>query len=201
MHWIRVDRYFSGDPASPKVSQQPVACHHCENAPCESVCPVAATVHDGEGLNVMVYNRCIGTRYCANNCPYKVRRFNYFNNHKNEHAVEKMAHNPEVTVRARGVMEKCTFCVQRISTAKIRAKNDRRQLRDGEVVSACQQACPTEAIVLGDLNDPESRVRRMQESPRAYTMLEEINIKARTRYLARVRHGSSGDGSDHEGGA
>jgi molybdopterin-containing oxidoreductase family iron-sulfur binding subunit len=188
MHWLRIDRYYSGDPDSPGVAHQPVTCHHCENAPCEQVCPVAATVHDSEGLNVMVYNRCIGTRYCANNCPYKVRRFNYFNNHKNEHAVEMMIHNPEVTVRSRGVMEKCTFCVQRINAAKIQAKNERRTLQDGELTTACAQACPTRAITFGDLNDPQSRVRRLHEHPRGYAMIEEINIRPRTRYLARVRN-------------
>jgi molybdopterin-containing oxidoreductase family iron-sulfur binding subunit len=188
MHWMRIDRYYSGDPDSPAVAHQPVTCHHCENAPCEQVCPVAATVHDSEGLNVMVYNRCIGTRYCSNNCPYKVRRFNYFNNHKNEQAVEMMIHNPEVTVRSRGVMEKCTFCVQRINAAKIKAKNERRTVHDGEVTTACQQACPTQAITFGDLNDPESRVRKLHEHDRGYAMIEEINIRPRTRYLARVRN-------------
>ncbi|MHC4078535.1 MAG: 4Fe-4S dicluster domain-containing protein, partial [Planctomycetota bacterium] len=188
MHWLRIDRYYSGNPDSPGVAHQPVTCHHCENAPCEQVCPVAATVHDSEGLNVMVYNRCIGTRYCSNNCPYKVRRFNYFNNHKNEHAVEMMIHNPEVTVRSRGVMEKCTFCVQRISAAKIQAKNERRTLQDGELTTACAQACPTRAITFGDLNDPQSPVRKLHEHPRGYAMIEEINIRPRTRYLARVRN-------------
>jgi molybdopterin-containing oxidoreductase family iron-sulfur binding subunit len=200
MHWLRVDRYFSGDPAAPSLAHQPVTCHHCENAPCEQVCPVAATVHDGEGLNVMVYNRCIGTRYCSNNCPYKVRRFNYFNNHKDEGTLEKMVHNPEVTVRSRGVMEKCTFCVQRINAAKIPAQNAGRGIRDGELVTACQQACPTGAIVFGDLNDSSSRVRRLHEAPRAYAMIEEFNIRPRTRYLARVRNRGSGHEPDHSGG-
>ena len=206
MHWIRIDRYFSGEPDAPGVSHQPLTCHHCENAPCEQVCPVAATTHDHEGLNVMVYNRCVGTRYCANNCPYKVRRFNYFNNHKNESAVETMVYNPEVTVRSRGVMEKCTFCVQRITTHRIGAKNENRRLQDGEFTTACAQACPTRAITFGDLNDPESLVARKAGEPRSYAMLEEINVKPRTRYLARIRNrkdggGEGGGDSGHSGAA
>ncbi|HKQ61870.1 MAG TPA: 4Fe-4S dicluster domain-containing protein, partial [Candidatus Polarisedimenticolaceae bacterium] len=188
MHWIRVDRYFSGDPATAAVVHQPVTCHHCENAPCEQVCPVAATVHDHEGLNVMVYNRCVGTRYCLNNCPYKVRRFNFFNYHKHETAQQMMVYNPEVTVRARGVMEKCTFCVQRINEVKIQAKNAGREIADGEIVPACAQACPTQAIAFGDLNNPESRVHALQADERAYGLLEEWNTRPRTRYLTRVRN-------------
>ncbi|MCP3977904.1 MAG: TAT-variant-translocated molybdopterin oxidoreductase [bacterium] len=194
MHWIRIDRYFAGEPEDPDVVFQPVTCQHCENAPCEQVCPVAATVHDHEGLNVMVYNRCVGTRYCANNCPYKVRRFNYFNNHENEQAVQTMIYNPEVSIRSRGVMEKCTFCTQRIQNVKIQAKNEGRTIRDGEITTACEQACPTRAIVFGDLSDESSRVAQAHHDERAYTMLEELNIKPRTRYLARVRNRRHGEG-------
>ena len=172
---------------------QPVTCHHCENAPCEQVCPVAATTHDDEGLNVMVYNRCIGTRYCSNNCPYKVRRFNFFNFHKEESATTKMAYNPEVTVRARGVMEKCTFCLQRISQAKITAKNEGRKLKDGDVVPACQQVCPASAIRFGDLSDDNSLVVGQRTDPRSYTILDDLKVKPRVNYMARLRNSGHGD--------
>jgi len=206
MHWIRVDRYFRGDPEDPEIATLPVLCQQCETAPCEQVCPVAATVHSSEGLNEMVYNRCVGTRYCANNCPYKVRRFNYFAYHRELERpageVAKMKFNPEVTVRSRGVMEKCTFCVQRIQAAKIDAKNRREAVRDGEVKTACQQACPSEAIQFGDLNDRQSKVYEAHASVRAYAILAELNTKPRVAYLARIRNPNpqlSGDGHEHEG--
>jgi MoCo/4Fe-4S cofactor protein with predicted Tat translocation signal len=192
MHWIRVDRYFSGSLDDPQAVHQPMTCHHCELAPCEQVCPVAATVHSYEGLNDMVYNRCIGTRYCGNNCPYKVRRFNYFDytqpvTDPNRELVQ-LSLNPEVTVRSRGVMEKCTYCVQRIQNGKIDAKSQRRPLQDGEIMTACQQACPTRAIEFGDVNEPKSLVAQAHANPRAYALLAELNIKPRTYYLARIRN-------------
>lgn len=229
MHWLRIDRYYSsdgkaGDNASlekaaenPEVVFQPMLCQHCNNAPCETVCPVAATTHSSEGLNQMTYNRCIGTRYCANNCPYKVRRFNWFKYHHNQQFAQanpamntelgRMVLNPEVTVRSRGVMEKCSFCVQRIQTGKLTAKKERRPLKDGEVITACQAACATGAIVFGDMNDENSRISQLLEiskpverpygidkkigNPRAYRVLEEIGVKPNIYYLTKIRNKDS----------
>lgn len=221
MHWMRIDRYYGDNlyiktpdnltdndetkstPDEIQVVHQPVACHHCENAPCETVCPVAATVHSNEGLNDMVYNRCIGTRYCGNNCPYKVRRFNFFNYSdaetflkypgadkvpEGDRKLQNLMMNPEVTIRSRGVMEKCTYCVQRIQAGKIKAKVEHRKIGPNEITTACQDSCPTEAIKFGDLHNFESDVAKAHASPRAYSMLEELNNRPRTQYLARVRN-------------
>ena len=210
MHWIRIDRYYGDNLYTDDAAdddeiliQQPVACHHCENAPCETVCPVAATVHSHEGLNDMVYNRCIGTRYCGNNCPYKVRRFNYLNYSDavtllkypgadklpaGDRQLQNLMMNPEVTIRSRGVMEKCTYCTQRISNTKILAKVEDREIGANEITTACQDACPTQAIKFGDLHNPESDVAKAHASPRAYAMLKDLNNRPRTKYLARVRN-------------
>jgi Fe-S-cluster-containing dehydrogenase component len=202
MHWIRVDRYYDGPADDPRTSYQPMMCQHCGNAPCESVCPVLATVHSPDGINQQVYNRCVGTRYCANNCPYKVRRFNWFQYANNERfdytmngEVERMVLNPDVVVRSRGVMEKCSLCTQRIQASKLKAEAAGVPLADGDIKTACQQACPAEAIVFGDLNDPKSEVSRQQASPRFYRVLEELNTRPVVGYLTRVRN-VSGPGEE-----
>jgi molybdopterin-containing oxidoreductase family iron-sulfur binding subunit len=206
MQWIRIDRYFKTEPGlgsdeidSADVVFQPMTCVHCENAPCEQVCPVAATQHTNDGLNAMVYNRCVGTRYCSNNCPFKVRRFNFFNYHKDLAETPKMQFNPEVTVRARGVMEKCTFCVQRIEAVRIGARNDKRPIADGEILPACAQTCPTQAITFGNLNDPKSSVSKLREEKRSYATLAELNIRPRAHYLGRLTNRADGAGPEGHG--
>ena len=186
MQWLRIDTYFEGDLAAPRAHFQPMTCQHCENAPCEQVCPVGATVHTPEGLNTMVYNRCVGTRYCSNNCPYKVRRFNFLLFSDYETESYKLGRNPDVTVRSRGVMEKCSYCVQRITVAKIASDKENRPIRDGEIVTACQQACPTEAIIFGNINDRTSRVAKLKRQERSYGVLADLNTRPRTTYVASV---------------
>jgi MoCo/4Fe-4S cofactor protein with predicted Tat translocation signal len=186
MHWLRVDRYFKGSLDAPSVAFEPVPCMHCENAPCEPVCPVEATSHSSEGINEMTYNRCVGTRYCSNNCPYKVRRFNFLKYEDDTTPSLKAMRNPDVSVRMRGVMEKCTYCVQRVNSARIQSEVSGKPIQDGDVRTACQQVCPTNAIVFGDLNDTGSQVRRLKETPLNYALLGELGTKPRTTYLARV---------------
>jgi len=209
MTWMRIDRYYYGDYENPNVVYQPMMCQHCDNAPCENVCPVAATNHSAEGLNQMAYNRCIGTRYCANNCPYKVRRFNWLDYTtadlfpSNEFAINgeetpygadnltRMVLNPDVTVRSRGVIEKCSFCVQRIQEGKLTAKRENRKLRDADVRSACQTACPTGAITFGDMNNPEAPISQKMKSALAYKVLEEINVRSSVHYSAKITNKNS----------
>ena len=193
MHWIRIDRYYSGTPDNPRVFHQPMLCQQCENAPCETVCPVIATSHDDEGLNVQTYNRCVGTRYCANNCPYKVRRFNWFEyNYGGQIRYPlTLAQNPEVTVRSRGVMEKCTFCIQRITDAKNKAKDLSRPVKDSDLQTACQQSCPADAITFGNINDTTSAVAEMEKNPRGYKVLNDLNVRPSITYLTRIRNAES----------
>jgi molybdopterin-containing oxidoreductase family iron-sulfur binding subunit len=194
MQWLRIDRYYSGDPEEPEVSQQPMLCQHCDDAPCENVCPVVATTHSPDGLNQMIYNRCVGTRYCSNNCPYKVRRFNYFNyrdhfnNGYQQSPIFDLVFNPEVTVRSRGVMEKCTFCVQRIMEAREDAIRDNKPLKGSDVHTACQEACITTAIHFGDMNDPASEINKYRNHKLGYHVLENLNTKPNVTYLAKLKN-------------
>jgi molybdopterin-containing oxidoreductase family iron-sulfur binding subunit len=185
MQWIRVDRYYDGSASEPRAHFQPVPCMQCEEAPCEVVCPVAATQHDSEGLNVMVYNRCVGTRYCSNNCPYKVRRFNFLFYNADISESQKLRLNPNVTVRSRGVMEKCTYCTQRIEESRISADREHREFIGDDIITACQAACPAQAIAFGDLNDPKSKVAQNRLAPGHYALLAELNTKPRTTYLEK----------------
>jgi molybdopterin-containing oxidoreductase family iron-sulfur binding subunit len=186
MHWLRIDQYYNGDASNPRSYFEPMLCVQCERAPCELVCPVNATVHSTEGLNDMVYNRCVGTRYCSNNCAWKVRRFNFMLFQDWTTPQYQLMRNPEVTIRSRGVMEKCTYCVQRITHARIASEREDRALRDLEVLTACQQACPTNAIVFGDINNRSSAVTRWKQNPRNFVVLEELNTRPRTSWLAAV---------------
>ena len=195
MHWIRIDRYYSEEADNPEVTHMPVMCQHCDNAPCENVCPVAATPHSSEGLNQMAYNRCIGTRYCMNNCPYRVRRFNWFEysdekrfNYNLGNEQEKMVLNPDVTVRSRGVVEKCSMCVQRIQEKKLKAKIEGRVVGEGEIKTACQQSCPGDAIVFGDINDPNSEIAKITQNPRSYQLLEQLHTLPSVSYVTKVRN-------------
>jgi molybdopterin-containing oxidoreductase family iron-sulfur binding subunit len=197
MTWLRVDRYFSGAGDDLQVAHQPLMCQHCANAPCETVCPVLATAHSSDGLNQQVYNRCVGTRYCANNCPYKTRRFNWFDYPRGEE-LRNLALNPDVTVRTRGVMEKCSMCVQRIQDGKAEARRLGTAVADGAVQTACQQSCPADAIAFGDLNDPGSAVAKQARGPRAYALLSELHVLPGVTYLAGVRNAPEGTGVRHE---
>jgi molybdopterin-containing oxidoreductase family iron-sulfur binding subunit len=195
MHWIRIDRYYTGDPENPDVVHQPVMCMHCDHAPCENVCPVSATPHNNEGLNQVAYTRCIGTKYCINNCPYKVRKFNWFQyvqnpkfNYHGNSDLGRLVLNPDVTVRERGVVEKCSFCSQRIQEKKLQAKLENRILNGEEVQTACVQACPAKALVFGDLNNPDNRVRQLAENERNYYLLEELHTLPSVGYLTKIRN-------------
>jgi len=187
MHWMRIDRYYGGEESDLEVIQMPMMCQHCDNAPCETVCPVQATAQSAEGLNQQIYNRCVGTRYCANNCPYKVRRFNWFD-YSREDRLQNLALNPDVTVRSRGVMEKCSMCVQRIQNAKAESKRTGQPIADGEIQPACAQSCPSGAIVFGDMNDPESQVSHQKHDPRHFTVLDDLGVKPVVGYLTLVRN-------------